>query len=223
MKQEILSFAGVDFAYGPERVILRGASLQVHAGDYVLLRGPSGAGKSTVLRLCIRLEEPARGVVAFAGKDVRDWPPPQLRRETAYIQQTPTVVPGTVRENLLLPFSFAANHGLARPDDAALQQMLDRFLLRNVTLDAAADSCSVGEKQRLCLIRSLLLKPRVLLMDEPASALDAESAKMVEQAAEELNTQQSIAVLMISHTRYEPGCAHRVLTLANNKLQEESA
>jgi putative ABC transport system ATP-binding protein len=178
-------------------------NLAVRPGDFVMLTGPSGAGKSTLLRLAVRLEEADAGVVRCGGRPVADIPPAELRRTLGFVQQTPTVGAGTVRDNLLLPFTFAANKGLTPPDGAELAGWLARFRLAGVGLDATAAALSVGQRQRVCIIRTMLLRPAALLMDEPTSALDPESSAVVEALTEELN-EDGVTVLMVTHGAYRP-------------------
>lgn len=193
----------VSFAYPGGAVILEGASLTISQGGYYLVRGPSGSGKSTLLRLLCRLEEPQSGRIVYQDTPVSEMEPAQLRRTVAYVQQMPTLLKTPVRDNLLLPLQFKANSGLESPDDDKLNRMLDSFLLDGVTLDAMADSLSVGQAQRICLIRSLLLRPEVLLMDEPTASLDAKSAQVVLDKAAELS-RDGMTVVMISHSETTP-------------------
>lgn len=203
-----LALSGVHFAYaaqeGAARAVLRDADLAVPRGGFLQLAGPSGAGKSTVLRLFCRLEEPQKGQVLFNNQPISDISPPQLRRRVAYLQQTPTVVPGTVRDNLLLPFSFKSARGLPQPDDATLSDMLGRLAAADIPLSQEASSLSVGQRQRLCLARALLTGPEALLLDEPVSALDADSARAVMDAAEAFCLDHGGTVLLVSHAEFRP-------------------
>lgn len=209
-----LALEAVRFSHAAElaggRLILDSADLAIARGAFVVLTGPSGAGKSTLLKLLCRLEEQQAGRVLLSGAPVAELPPAVLRRRVAYLHQTPTVVPGTVRENLLLPFSFAANAGLPAPADAALRELLARLNAADVPLDQEAATLSVGQRQRLCLARALLLEPEALLLDEPTSALDAESAAAVLEAAEQACLERGVTVLLVSHTEFTP---RRVLPL----------
>lgn len=200
----ILSLRHVDFAYAGGRTVLSDVNLDVDQGGYLMVRGPSGAGKSTMLRLMNRLEEPDAGRIEFHGKALSEYAPPLLRRRVSYIQQVPQLLDRSIRDNLLLPFTFAANKDLERPTDEQLAELLGEFLLDDLTLEHNALNCSVGQSQRLCLARALLPGPEVMLLDEPASALDAESRRMVEDLCERLNRDKSITVVMISHHDYEP-------------------
>jgi putative ABC transport system ATP-binding protein len=202
-----LALRGVFFAYAqaePSRTILDHADLDVPRGAFVLLTGPSGAGKSTLLRLFCRLEEPQAGQVLLGGIGVETLPAPRLRRRLSYLQQTPVVMPGSVRENLLLPFSFKSAEGESRPDDDALRGMLARLAAGDVPLDQEAATLSVGQRQRLCLARALLTRPEALLLDEPVSALDADSARAVLDAAESFCLDAGGTVLLVSHSDFAP-------------------
>lgn len=208
----------VSFAYPGGPTILEKASLSIKQGAYVLVRGPSGAGKSTLLRLLCQLEEPQSGEILFHSHPVDTFAPADLRRSIAYVQQMPTLTRGTVRENLLLPFTFKANANLTPPSDDALNEHLASFLLHGISPDTRADTLSVGQQQRLCLIRSLLLKPEVLLMDEPTASLDADSATVVLDKAAELN-RSGMTILMISHSETAPPGVTHTVRLADHTLE----
>ena len=201
-----VSFAhpGTTGAAAAGRAILDQADLQVPRGAFVLLTGPSGAGKSTLLRLFCRLEEPQTGQVLLDGQDVAALPPARLRRRVSYLQQTPTVVPGSVRANLLLPFSFKAARGQTPPDDDALAALLASLAAGDIPLSQEAATLSVGQRQRLCLARALLTRPEALLLDEPTSALDPESAQAVLSAAESFCLDQGGTVILVSHAEFAP-------------------
>ncbi len=203
-KAAVIEINGLDFKYPSGRNVFQNLSQRFDSGRFYVIRGASGAGKSTLLRLLIRLEEADRGEIRYRGRNLKDCAPERLRREILYVQQTPTVTKGTVRENLLLPFHFRANRDLSSPDDAHLSGQLHKFLLTDVGLDADAKSLSVGQLQRLCLIRGLLLAPHVVLLDEPASALDETSRRVVEETAENLCVTDGLTVIMVSHRRFDP-------------------
>lgn len=213
-----LTLDRVSFSYDDGPAILSEASLVIEPASYVLLRGPSGAGKSTLLRLLCRLEEPQSGSILLSGTPIEQIPPAELRRSVAYVQQMPTLLKDTVRENLLLPFSFKANASLKPPMDADLSAFMDRFLLKSVTLDSRADTLSVGQSQRICLIRSLLLHPTVILMDEPTASLDSKSANVVLGKAEEL-VRGGMTVVMISHSEDTPPGVTHVIHFNDRKLE----
>ncbi len=223
-----LSLSGVTFAHAAPgcscRHILDNADMDVPAGAFALLTGPSGAGKSTLLRLFCRLEEPQAGAVLLDGQRVDALPPTLLRRRVAYLQQTPTVTPGSVRENLLLPFSFKAAQGAPAPADEVLSALLESLAMDSVPLDQQASTLSVGQRQRLCLARALLTRPEALLLDEPVSALDPDSAAAVLAAAEGFCLDRGGTVLLVSHAPFAPvRVAPIAYHLDSGKLAERSS
>ncbi|WP_147819156.1 ABC transporter ATP-binding protein [Salidesulfovibrio onnuriiensis] len=214
----LIRLDGVSFAYPGAAPLLERTDLGIEAGEYLLVRGPSGVGKSTLLRLLCRLEEPTGGTLHFDGTPYADLAPAELRRKAAYVQQTPTLEEGTVRRNLLLPFSFKSNAALQTPDDNALRNFLAEYLLDGVSLEDEAKSLSVGQAQRVCLLRTRLLSPRVLLMDEPTSALDPKSAAVVLESARQLRD-EGVTIVMISHSEAVPDGVTGLLRIGNRTVE----
>lgn len=169
---------------------LDGLTLAVPDQGLTVIVGPSGAGKSTLLRLCNRLELPTAGRVLFRGEDVATLDPLRLRRQVGMVFQRPVVFPGTVRDNLRV----AAPH----LDDVAGAAVLVRAGLDATFLDRVADDVSGGEAQRVCLARTLVTEPAVLLMDEPTSALDPANARHLEELGRTL-ADQGVPVVWVTH------------------------
>jgi putative ABC transport system ATP-binding protein len=155
-----------------------------------VLVGPSGAGKSTLLRLCNRLDVPTSGRVLFRGDDVAGLDPLALRRRVGMVFQRPTPFPGTVMENLRV----------AEPDlgvdDAVV--VLERVRLEPDLLDRPATELSGGEAQRVCLARTLVTQPEVVLMDEPTSSVDRAARLALESLARDL-VHDGVSVLWVTH------------------------
>ncbi|MBO8168560.1 MAG: ATP-binding cassette domain-containing protein [Thermoanaerobacteraceae bacterium] len=193
----------VTFAYEENKPILQDVTVTFPKG-FTILKGPSGSGKSTLLRLLCKLEVPQRGVIFFRGKPLSDWSSTYLRSKVCYVQQTPVMLPGTVKDNLLLPFRFKQQRGIPLPADEDLEYWKDYLLLNDVPLTRRADKLSGGQKQRVALIRALLLKPEFLLLDEPTASLDEEARALVEQIVEKLNKEKGVGIIMISHNDYLP-------------------
>ena len=191
MPDPLFAFQDVVVDLGGARV-LDGATAEVPPLGVTCIVGASGSGKSTLLRLCNRLEVPTSGVVRFHGRDVMDLDPLDLRRRVGMVFQRPTPFPGTVRENLLV----------ARPSagEAELVAALERAALDASFLDRVADDLSGGEAQRMCLARTLVTEPEVLLMDEPTSALDEAATRILEDRARELaRADRPVPVLWVTH------------------------
>lgn len=189
VRQEGFTFDEVVVDRGTVRA-LDGFSAHVPARGITVLFGPSGSGKTTALRLCNRLEVPTAGRVYLDGADVAGLDPLRLRRRVGMVFQRPTPFPGTVRDNLTA----------AAPDAPAaeLDRALEAAALDGSWLDRDAGGLSGGEAQRVCLARTLVTGPRVLLLDEPTSSLDETAARQIEDAVRDL-ARDGIAVLWVSH------------------------
>jgi putative ABC transport system ATP-binding protein len=211
----LLAFETVTFTYpGRSAPTLRDFSARVATGSFVNIEGPSGCGKSTLLRLACRLEVPDCGTVCFEGRPVETLAPGLLRRRVSLVQQIPTLLADTVRENLRLAFGLRINQDLVAPDDDRLRQGLAEFELGKIALDQPARELSVGQKQRLCLLRAVLLDPEILLLDEPTAALDRDNAGRVLEIVAELNRRRHLTILMVSHSPADAGKATARIRLA---------
>ncbi|WP_246540885.1 phosphate ABC transporter ATP-binding protein [Mycobacterium spongiae] len=173
---------------------LDGFTAAIPGRGVTVVSGPSGSGKSTLLRMCNRLDVPTSGTVLFCGNSVATIDPLLLRHRVGMCFQRPTPFPGTVADNLRV----------AAPD-ASDSRMVDALARAALTgsgnrswLDRDVTSLSGGEAQRMCLARTLMAKPHVLLLDEPTSAVDAEAAKLIERAVREL-ADDGIPALWVSH------------------------
>jgi putative ABC transport system ATP-binding protein len=160
------------------RRVLDGIALAVPDQGITVIVGPSGGGKTTLLRLLNRLEVPTSGEIRYRGDPLDALDPLVLRRRVGMVFQRPAPFPGSVRDNLLVADPEAANGHLCGALDAAG--------LGESFLDRSADDLSGGETQRLCLARTLVTEPEVLLMDEPTSALDRGTRRHLEATARRL-------------------------------------
>jgi putative ABC transport system ATP-binding protein len=172
--------------------------------------GPSGAGKSSLLRLCNRLEVPDHGTVRFHGEDVCSLDPLALRRRVGMVFQTPTPFAGTVRENLTV----------AHPDldDAGATRVLRRVGLDPALLARPAAELSGGEAQRMCLARTLVTDPEVLLMDEPTSSLDPAATLTLEALARTLASDGVVSIWVTHDLGQMRRVADRVLVMIDGTI-----
>jgi putative ABC transport system ATP-binding protein len=177
---------------GP-RQVLRGINGRVESGRIVTLIGPSGAGKSTLLAICNLLQTPDEGKLWVWGREVRDWRPTDLRRRVGLVLQQPVMLPGTVADNLAMAPRL---RGEAAPE--AAEQLRQVGLPPDLAARPAAD-LSGGQKQRIALARTLANQPDILLVDEVTSALDRESAQVIEQLIVHLAKSRSLTVLWVTH------------------------
>jgi len=171
--------------------------------------GPSGSGKSTLLRLCNRLEVPTSGRVSFRGADIAGLDPLRLRRQVGMCFQRPTPFPGTVADNLRVADPEASQ--------AQMQDVLARVALTGSWLERDATALSGGEAQRMCLARTLIARPEVLLLDEPTSSEDAAAARVIEHAVREL-ADTGLSALWVSHDAAQVArIADRVLRIEHGR------
>lgn len=197
--------------------ILEKLSLKVDEGDYLSIVGPSGSGKSTFLKICGHLLSPTEGKIIFKGKDFRQYSPLELRRRISYCAQTPCLFGDTVEDNLSFPYLIRKQ----KVDLARVQALFSSFNLDPEFLKKDVQSLSGGEKQRIALIRTLLFKPEILLLDEVSSALDVANTFLVEKAISSLN-REGTTVLWVTHDLEQSRkYAHKLLTIENGEIKTE--
>jgi len=172
--------------------------------------GPSGAGKSSLLRLCNRLEVADRGSVRFHGEDVAGMDPLALRRRVGMVFQMPTPFAGTVLENLRV-----ARTDL---DPSEAQRVLERVELDATFLARPATELSGGEAQRMCLARTLVTGPEVLLMDEPTSSVDPQATVALEQLARRLLAQGVVCIWVTHDLAQMRRLADRVIVVLDGSI-----
>jgi heme exporter protein A len=198
------------------RWVLRGVSFEVRGGEVVGLLGPNGSGKSTVLRILGTLLAPSSGSVSVHGIDVvRD--ARAVRSQVGYLAHTPGLYEDlTARENL----RFAAEM-LGLPHDAA-EESLMRVGLERVGGERVR-SFSAGMQRRLALARLTLLRPRVLLMDEPYSNLDADGIALMNDVIAGVVRNGGAALLVLHELAPASRILDRTLTLAEGRIAESGA
>jgi osmoprotectant transport system ATP-binding protein len=194
--------------------VLRGVSLGVAAGEIIALVGRSGSGKTTMLRLVNRLLAVESGCVRVGGRDVNEWDPIALRRQTGYAIQDVGLFPHlSVADNIaIVPRLLQWDRG------RIVRRTTD--LLERIGLTAAAyasrypDELSGGQRQRVGLARALAADPAVLLMDEPFGALDPMTRVELHRQFRALHDAMPRTVLMVTHDLSEAfAIAHRVAVL----------
>ena len=170
-----------------------GLSLQLDEGEVVAVGGPSGGGKTTLLRTVAGLIDPLEGALLLRGEspDAIGWP--RYRRRVSYLSQRPTLLDISVRDNLARPFRYGCAGGAF--DHRVASRLLTELQLDEKVLEQRARTLSEGQKQRVSLLRALLVEPEVLLLDEPTSALDPDNVAAVEQ----LLARFEGAILLVSH------------------------
>ncbi|WP_432985779.1 ABC transporter ATP-binding protein [Dactylosporangium sp. CA-233914] len=212
-----LRFSGVAFGYEPGRPVLRGIDLELEPGETVAIVGVTGSGKTTLVSLVPRLYDVDAGSITIDGHDVRDLTLDSLRRVVGTAFEDPTLFSMSVRENLTL--------GRTDATDAEIREALDIAQARFVHdlpwgLDTRIGeqglSLSGGQRQRLALARAVVGRPRVLVLDDPLSALDVHTEALVESA---LSTVLSgTTALLVVHRPSTIALADRVAFLQDGRI-----
>jgi len=202
---------------GPLRVLDQ-ADFSVEAGEIVDVVGPSGSGKTTLLRALARLLPGAVGELSLEGTpsseiDSREW-----RMRVALLPQIASLAGGTVRSNLLLPWSLKVRSEQSRPADRVLREALDGVGLEGIHLDRDAARLSVGQAARIALLRMTLTDPDVLLLDEPDANLDEDSTAQVAKMTAEF-AERGKGVVRVRHHRSD-SLASRRLRMQQGRLAE---
>jgi NitT/TauT family transport system ATP-binding protein len=199
----LASLQGVGKVFGNSVTALAGLDLDVHEGEFLSLLGPSGCGKSTVLRLLAGLSSPTRGSI--------DWP--NGRPELGFVFQDPTLMPwSTVFSNVWLPLRF---HGVSRTQaQARIDEALDRVGLTGFA-NAYPRELSGGMKMRVSIARALVMRPAVLLMDEPFAALDEITRTKLNDDLVALKCSLGATVVFVTHSVYESvALSTRIIVMA---------
>jgi len=195
-------------AWFGDRMVLDRVSLTMQPGAITALIGPSGCGKSTFLRILNRMHElvpsaQLAGEVHLDGEDIYD-PAKRLidaRRAIGMVFQKPNPFPAmSIKENVLAGLKLTGTKASRSTKDELVESCLLKGGLWNEVkdrLEAPGGSLSGGQQQRLCIARSLAIKPRVLLMDEPCSALDPTSTRVIEETMLELA--KEVTIVIVTH------------------------
>lgn len=196
-----LRVQSLDTHYGKTRV-LQDITLEFPANSITTIVGPSGAGKSTLLRSLNRINDEngnarTKGTIRYHGTDINTFDLCSLRKKIGMIFQKPTVFPQSILENVV----FGITEKLTKQEklQIAKKHLRQVALYEEVKdrLDDPAAHLSVGQKQRLCIARTLALTPEILLMDEPTSSLDPVSTLMIESLIKELK--KEYAIILVTH------------------------
>ncbi|MGG4046825.1 ABC transporter ATP-binding protein [Paenibacillus favisporus] len=219
MIDNILSFTNLSKTISSvsNRIIFSQIAGTVPAGEKVVFVGPSGQGKSTLLRILGLLDEADSGEMLLFGKPLHEWNPQAWRMNVCYVSQTPVMLEGSIEDNLR---TVSRLHH-TEYDPAYAAHLMSSVGLGDMDLSKEASTLSGGEKQRVALVRSLLMRPKLLLLDEITSSLDDVSKYAVERLITDINRQEGTGYVWISHDRDQAArIGERVWSLSNGTLSE---
>ncbi len=198
MQIEAVSAHNVGFSYDAKEV-LKDVSFSIKAGDYVGLVGPNGSGKSTLIRLVLGLEKPATGEINLFGRPVRrfaNW------EKIGYLPQRNSAFsrffPAKVREVVALGLVPKKGGGPVGRDGSAIEKALALMDITDIK-DKMINELSGGQQQRVLLARAIVKEPELLILDEPTVAIDPEMRQRFFDVIMELNRQEGVTVLLVTH------------------------
>ena len=218
-----IEFRDVHLTYHTGKTVLKGLNLKIKPGERILITGPPGSGKSTLLKLIARFYEPDRGQVLIDGVDVGKIKTSNLRKTVAYVPQEPFIFNRSLRENIALAKPDASMEEIIR---AAKIAKIHDFIASlpegyETVVGEKGVTLSGGQRQRIVLARALLLEPKILLLDDPVSNLDAETEeKLVGDLKDIL---EGKTALIVSQRLSMVKLADRVIVMVDGRVVEDGS
>ena len=204
------------------RTVLDGLSLEVNIGDSIAILGPSGSGKSTLLNIIGSLDKPTTGEIILEGQNLSELNDDKLstirNKKIGFIFQLHHLLPQcTVYENILIPtLAISGQKNRVNLEKRALE------LLKRINLEDHAHhrpaQLSGGEQQRVAVIRAMIHQPPLLLADEPTGSLDQSSAENLAKILLDLNKNEQVTLIVVTHSEKLAGNMQRVYDLTDGKL-----
>ena len=207
--------------------VLKDVSLTVAPGESLAIVGPSGCGKSTLLNIIGTLDQPTSGTITLDGQNLAALASRELaatrNQKIGFVFQLHHLLPQcTILENVLLPtLADAASKELAKGALERASKLLDRVGLGK-RKSHRPGQLSGGERQRAAVVRALINQPRLLLADEPTGSLDRASAENLRDLLVELNREENVALIVVTHSADLAVAMSRVSELQNGTLAEKS-
>lgn len=223
--QGAITFDNVNFAYPsrPDKMVLNGMNLDIKAGEKVAFVGPSGAGKTTISALILRYYKATEGRILFDEKPALDYDITALRNEMALVPQDVILFGGSIRENIAYGRPGASD---AEIDEAARKANAIDFIRSfpegmDTLVGERGVQLSGGQRQRIAIARAILKDPRILILDEATSSLDAESERLVQEALERL--MEGRTSIVIAHRLSTIRKVDRILVLDHGVIKEQGS
>lgn len=213
-------FREVSFDYGDGNGVLNDVSFEIRAGEKVAFVGASGAGKSTIASLLLRFYEPQKGEILIDGVDIRQYERGSLRRQIGVVLQDSILFGASINENIAYGRPQATDEEI---EAAAREAHAHEFIIQlpeayDTIIGERGSTLSGGQRQRLCLARALIKRPSLMLLDEPTSAIDAESSALIQETLNRVMAGKTMLVISHQFTGLEN--FDQILVLREGKIIE---
>jgi ATP-binding cassette subfamily B protein len=215
-----LEFSNVTFGYDQGKPVIHNLSLKVPPGETVAIVGATGSGKSTLVNLLERMYDPDQGKILLDGYDLRELDPEWLRNTVGLVMQEIYLVPGTIKENILLDAEIAEDRFAVIVQLSQLAELLERLEQgANTKIGEGNLDLSTGQRQLLAMARVMARDPEILVLDEATANVDSETEILIERAiAEALSRRTSI---VIAHRLSTIRRADRIIVMDAGQIVEE--
>src|SRR3990167_8568923 len=212
-----------EYLLGDETVFtaLKDINLDIYQGEFSAIVGPSGSGKSTLMHIIGLLDKPSRGEIIINGKDVAKLDDNQTSiLRNSYVgfvfQQFNLLNKLTIRENILLPTTYSQSTMSFNPAERA-EMLMDKFGILSKK-DSFPNKISGGQQQRVAVARALIMKPQLILADEPTGNLDHKTGNEIIDLFEQLNKEEGITIVMVTHEADVARRANRKIKVVDGEI-----
>lgn len=215
-----IEFKDIDFCYDEDRTILQNVNLSIKAGETVAVVGPSGAGKSTLISLVPVFNIVTKGSISIDGKNIADINPYSIRKQMSIVTQESILFSGTIMDNIRMSRPKASKKDVIMAAKIAhahnfIKEIPEGY---NSTIGERGVKLSGGQRQRIVLARAVLRKPKILILDEATSSLDAESERLISEAMQTILGKQT--TIIVTHKLSTISNADKIVVIDEGKIIE---